>query len=58
MNDTSIYAKVSPLRLFFLIAIPGVCAYNRLNATVRGLIADMEGFADDLVGRIALEFQA
>jgi biopolymer transport protein ExbB/TolQ len=41
-----------------LIAIPGVCAYNRLNATVRGLIADMEGFADDLVGRIALEFQA
>ncbi len=41
-----------------LIAIPGVCAYNRLNATVRGLIADMEGFADDLVGRVALEFQA
>jgi biopolymer transport protein ExbB/TolQ len=41
-----------------LIAIPGVCAYNRLNATVRGLTADMEGFADDLVGRIALEFQA
>jgi biopolymer transport protein ExbB/TolQ len=41
-----------------LIAIPGVCAYNRLTATVRGLIADMEGFADDLVGRVALEFQA
>jgi biopolymer transport protein ExbB/TolQ len=40
-----------------LIAIPGVCAYNRLSATVRGLIADMEGFADDLVGRVALEFQ-
>lgn len=41
-----------------LIAIPGVCAYNRLNATVRTLVSDMEGFADDLVGRIALEFQA
>lgn len=41
-----------------LIAIPGVCAFNRLNATVRGLSADMEGFADDLVGRIALEFQS
>ena len=40
-----------------LIAIPGVCAFNRLNATVRGLSADMEGFADDLVGRVALEFQ-
>ena len=41
-----------------LIAIPGVCAYNRLNATLRTLISEMEGFADDLVGRIALEFQA
>ena len=41
-----------------LIAIPGVCAFNRLSATVRGLSADMEGFADDLVGRVALEFQA
>ena len=40
-----------------LIAIPGVCAFNRLSATVRGLSADMEGFADDLVGRVALEFQ-
>ena len=41
-----------------LIAIPGVCAFNRLQATVRGLSADMEGFADDLVGRVALEFQS
>ena len=41
-----------------LIAIPGVCAFNHLSATVRGLSADMEGFADDLVGRIALEYQA
>lgn len=41
-----------------LIAIPGVCAFNLLNAKVRGIAADMEGFADDLVGRVALEFQA
>ena len=41
-----------------LVAIPGVCAYNHLSSTVRGLTADMEGFADDLVGRVALEFQA
>ena len=40
-----------------LIAIPGVCVFNRLSAKVRGLTADMEGFADDLVGRVALEFQ-
>ena len=40
-----------------LIAIPGVCAFNLLNAKVRGIIADMEGFADDLVGRVAREFQ-
>ncbi len=40
-----------------LIAIPGVCIHTRLNATLRVLIADMEGFADDLMGRIAYEFQ-
>ena len=40
-----------------LIAIPGVIAHSRLSATVRTMTADMEGFADDLMGRIALEFQ-
>lgn len=40
-----------------LIAIPGVCLHNWLSATMRDLLADMEGFADDLMGRIALEFQ-
>ena len=40
-----------------LIAIPGVIVYNRLGATLRNLTTDMEGFADDLMGRIALEFQ-
>ena len=40
-----------------LIAIPGVIAYNKLSAVVHGMTTDMEGFADDLMGRIALEFQ-
>ena len=40
-----------------LIAIPGVCIHTRLSATLRELVADMEGFADDLMGRIAYEFQ-
>jgi len=40
-----------------LIAIPGVMAYNKLTSTVRNLTSDMEGFADELIGRIACEFQ-
>jgi len=40
-----------------LIAIPGVMLHNWLSAMLRDLLADMEGFADDLMGRIALEFQ-
>lgn len=40
-----------------LIAIPGVMAYNRMTATVRDITSDMEGFADELIGRIACEFQ-
>ena len=40
-----------------LIAIPGVCVHARLSATLRGLNSQMEGFADDLMGRIRYEFQ-
>ena len=40
-----------------LVAIPGVILHTRLNATVRALMSVMEGFTDDLIGRIALEFQ-
>ena len=40
-----------------LIAIPGVIAHTRLNASVRNITSDMEGFADELMGRIACEFQ-
>lgn len=40
-----------------IIAIPGVIAFNRMNASIRNLTSDMEGFADELTGRIACEFQ-
>ena len=40
-----------------LIAIPGVVAFNKMNSDIRGIQNDMEGFADELTGRIACEFQ-
>lgn len=40
-----------------LIAIPGVIAFNRMNATITKINMDMDGFADELMGRIACEFQ-
>ena len=40
-----------------IIAIPGVIAFNRMNATIRNVTSDMEGFADELTGRVACEFQ-
>jgi len=53
----SISAALVTTVVGLLIAIPGVLAYNRQMATIRGIVSDMEGFADDLKGRIALEFQ-
>lgn len=40
-----------------LVAIPSVIFYNNLAAKVRQLSTDMDGFADELMGRIACEFQ-
>ena len=40
-----------------LVAIPGVIMHTRLTASMRALMSVMEGFTDDLIGRIALEFQ-
>lgn len=40
-----------------LIAIPGVIAFNHMNGIIRNITSDMEGFADELTGRIACEFQ-
>ncbi len=40
-----------------LIAIPGVCCFNALNSQIRDITSQLEGFADELMGRIACEFQ-
>ena len=53
----SISAALVTTVVGLLIAIPGVIAYSRMNAAIRKLTSDMEGFADELIGRIACEFQ-
>jgi biopolymer transport protein TolQ len=40
-----------------LVAIPSAIFYNNLAIKVRQLASDMDGFADELMGRIACEFQ-
>lgn len=40
-----------------VVAIPGSIAYNHLTGKIRQLTTDMEGFADELLGRIACEYQ-
>ena len=40
-----------------LVAIPGVLLFNWLNGMIRELSSKMEGFSDELMGRIACEFQ-
>ena len=40
-----------------IIAIPGVIAFNAMNAKIRDIHLEMEGFADELNGRIACEYQ-
>ena len=53
----SISAALVTTVVGLLIAIPGVIAYSRMTASIRKLTSEMEGFADELVGRIACEFQ-
>lgn len=40
-----------------LVAIPSAICYNWLAGRVRQINNDMEGFADELLGRVACEFQ-
>ena len=55
-SSPSIGARVTTV-VGLLIAIPGVMAHGHLSSQVRNITADMEGFADELTGRIACEFQ-
>ncbi|MBE6382624.1 MAG: MotA/TolQ/ExbB proton channel family protein [Lentisphaerae bacterium] len=40
-----------------IVAIIGVVFFNHMNGIIRALSSDMEGFADELTGRIANEYQ-
>ena len=53
----SISAALVTTVVGLLVAIPGVVAFNRMNATITSLKSEMEGLADELIGRIACEFQ-
>jgi biopolymer transport protein ExbB/TolQ len=53
----SISAALVTTVVGLLIAIPGVISFNQMNSKIRDITSDMEGFADELIGRIACEFQ-
>jgi len=53
----SISAALVTTVVGLLIAIPGTIAFTRMNASIRSITTDMEGFADELMGRISCEFQ-
>ena len=53
----SISAALVTTVVGLIVAIPGVISFNVMNSRIRGITSDMEGFADELMGRIACEFQ-
>ena len=53
----SISAALVTTVVGLLVAIPGVIFFNMMNSRIRNITSDMEGFADELMGRIACEFQ-
>ena len=53
----SISAALVTTVVGLVIAIPGIMAHTWLNSMARGITSDMEGFEDELMGRIACEFQ-
>jgi biopolymer transport protein ExbB/TolQ len=40
-----------------IIAFPGIAATSYLNRKIRAIDTEMEGFADELMGRVACELQ-
>jgi len=53
----SISAALVTTVVGLIVAIPGIMLHTRLTATARSITSDMEGFEDELMGRIACEFQ-
>ena len=53
----SISAALVTTVVGLLIAIPGTCFFTNMQGKIRNISADIEGFADELMGRLACEFQ-
>ena len=53
----SISAALVTTVVGLIVAIPGIVVHSFLSAKVRNITSDMEGFEDELMGRIACEFQ-
>ena len=53
----SISAALVTTVVGLLIAIPGTIFFTNMQGKIRNISADIEGFADELMGRIACEFQ-
>ena len=53
----SISAALVTTVVGLLIAIPGTIFFTNMQGRIRNISADIEGFADELMGRIACEFQ-
>ena len=53
----SISAALATTVVGLIVAIPGILVHSFLSARVRNITSDMEGFEDELMGRIACEFQ-
>ena len=53
----SISAALVTTVVGLLIAIPGTCFFTHMQGRIRQISADIEGFVDELMGRIACEFQ-
>ena len=53
----SISAALVTTVVGLLVAIPGMMFSNNMNGKIRKITSDMEGFAEELMGRIACEFQ-
>jgi len=53
----SISAALVTTVVGLLVAIPGMIFSNNMNSKIRKITSDMEGFSEELMGRVACEFQ-
>lgn len=53
----SISAALVTTVVGLLVAIPGTLLCTRLEAVIRKIVSDMDGFADNLMGRLAVDYE-